>query len=155
MLQHNIPVVLTGSQLPITPSYRRQENLFCAFSMAASGKHGVFVAFNRKVMLGTRAVSPHNGYRCLESSTAHVATVGANGLEINRYPAGRLVTLPWTSWSRMFFCSRLFRGKYAYSVYRAMEYKGIIVEALERGAAFVRRNLISELKAAVDEALLL
>nr|MCR5581625.1 asparaginase domain-containing protein [Pseudobutyrivibrio sp.] len=52
MLQNiNIPVVITGSQLSITnPVADAMENLRCAIHMAASGRPGVFVAFNRKVI---------------------------------------------------------------------------------------------------------
>ena len=52
-----IPVVLTGSQLPIEhPLTDALENLRIAFAMACSGAAGVFVAFDRKVILGCRAV---------------------------------------------------------------------------------------------------
>ncbi|SCX17139.1 Asparaginase [Lachnospiraceae bacterium YSD2013] len=52
----NIPVVITGSQLSIiNPVADAMENCRCAIHMAASGIPGVFVAFNRKVMLGCRA----------------------------------------------------------------------------------------------------
>lgn len=57
MLQNiPIPVVFTGSQLSIAnPVADAMENLRCAIYMAQSGHPGVFVAFNRKVMLGCRA----------------------------------------------------------------------------------------------------
>ena len=51
-----VPIVLTGSQLPLehalTDGY---ENLRCAFAMAASGVPAVFVAFQHRVILGSRA----------------------------------------------------------------------------------------------------
>jgi L-asparaginase len=157
----NIPVVLTGSQLPIThPLTDAKENLFCAFSMAASGLPGVFVAFNRKVMLGTRAVKIRTmGIDAFESvNCPYVATVGANGLEINHS------ILPDTSGDFALkdklepnvFLLKVIPGlnPCIFSVLRAMEYKGIIVEAFGAGGLhFVRRNLISELKAAVDEGI--
>ena len=57
MLQNiSIPVVITGSQLSISdPVADAMENLRCAIYMAASGYAGVFLAFNRKVILGCRA----------------------------------------------------------------------------------------------------
>ena len=57
MLQNiRIPVVITGSQLSISnPVADAMENLRCAIFMAQSGRPGVFVAFNRKVILGCRA----------------------------------------------------------------------------------------------------
>ena len=56
MLQNiSIPVVVTGSQLSIAnPVADALENCRCGIHMAASGYPGVFVAFNRKVMLGCR-----------------------------------------------------------------------------------------------------
>lgn len=57
MLQNiSIPVVVTGSQLSIAnPVADALENCRCGIHMAASGYPGVFVAFNRKVILGCRA----------------------------------------------------------------------------------------------------
>ena len=57
MLQNiSIPVVITGSQLSIAnPVADALENCRCGIHMAASGYPGVFVAFNRKVILGCRA----------------------------------------------------------------------------------------------------
>ncbi|NJP40457.1 asparaginase [Oscillospiraceae bacterium HV4-5-C5C] len=52
-----IPVVLTGAQLPIShPLSDATENLATALAMAARGPAGVFIAFDRQVILGTRAV---------------------------------------------------------------------------------------------------
>ena len=51
------PVVLTGSQLPLADVLSDgPDNLRTAFAMAASGINGVYLAFDRKVMLGCRAV---------------------------------------------------------------------------------------------------
>ena len=53
----SIPVVLTGAQLPMAhPLSDGMENLRTALAMAASGVPGVFLAFDRKVILGCRAV---------------------------------------------------------------------------------------------------
>jgi len=50
-------VVFTGSQLPLTDMLSDgPANLRTAFAMAASSCPGVFLAFDRKVMLGCRAV---------------------------------------------------------------------------------------------------
>ena len=49
-------MVLTGSQVPIEdPIADATENCRAALHMAASGCAGVYVAFNRKIILGTRA----------------------------------------------------------------------------------------------------
>ena len=53
----DVPVVFTGSQLPLADMLSDgPANLRTAFAMAASGHPGVFLAFDRKVMLGCRAV---------------------------------------------------------------------------------------------------
>ncbi len=52
----DIPVVITGSQLPVGhPQTDAKQNLRDALITAASGKAGVFVVFNGKVILGCRA----------------------------------------------------------------------------------------------------
>lgn len=56
MLQNiQIPVVLTGSQLPIgMPMSDAVDNFHCALKMVLEGHPGVYLAFNRKIMLGCR-----------------------------------------------------------------------------------------------------
>lgn len=58
MLQHiNIPVVLTGSQVPMNVILSdAPDNLRLAFAAAANCEPGVYIAFNRKVMRGCRSV---------------------------------------------------------------------------------------------------
>ena len=81
-----IPVVLTGSQLPIDhPLSDGPENLRLALAMAASATPGVFVAFDRKVILGTRAVKTRTtGFDAFESvNWPYVAQVSGGGLNLN------------------------------------------------------------------------
>ena len=53
----NIPVVFTGSQLPILhPLTDAVDNLRCALAMAKSGVKGIFLAFNRRILFGCRSV---------------------------------------------------------------------------------------------------
>ncbi len=58
MLQHiDIPVVLTGSQVPMNVILSdAPDNLRLAFAAAANCEPGVYIAFNRKVMRGCRSV---------------------------------------------------------------------------------------------------
>ena len=68
-----IPVVVTGSQVPLgVPMSDAADNLRCALQMAASGYGGVFVAFDRKIMLGCR--------------TSKVRTASFNAFESINYP---------------------------------------------------------------------
>ena len=82
-----IPVVLTGSQLPLVhPLSDAPDNLRCAAAMAASGIPGVFLAFDRKVMLGCRGVKVRtSGFDAFESiNYPPVARVTGAGLELHR-----------------------------------------------------------------------
>ena len=58
MLQNlKVPVVLTGSQMPIDNMLTdARNNLYAAFAAIDAGIAGVSVAFNRRIMLGCRAV---------------------------------------------------------------------------------------------------
>ncbi|HML66783.1 MAG TPA: asparaginase [Clostridia bacterium] len=79
MLQNvNKPVVITGSQLPVGhPQTDAKANLRDALITAASGICGVFVVFDRQIMLGCRV--------------AKVRTTSQNAFEsINRLPVGRV-----------------------------------------------------------------
>ncbi len=89
MLQNiNIPVVLTGSQLSIAdPVADAMENCRCAICMAASGVPGVFVAFDRKVMLGCRASKLRTvSFDAFESiNYPYVARISSMGMRIDRF----------------------------------------------------------------------
>ncbi len=51
------PVILTGSQLPLgAPLSDAEINLSCALEAACMGVPGMYVCFDRKLILGTRAV---------------------------------------------------------------------------------------------------
>ncbi|MGN0998574.1 MAG: asparaginase [Faecousia sp.] len=76
----DIPVVFTGSQLPLADMLSDgPDNLRTAFAMAASGKPGVFLAFDRKIMRGCRAVKVRaSGFSAFESINARYAGLVSN-----------------------------------------------------------------------------
>ncbi len=76
----DVPVVFTGSQLPLADVLSDgPDNLRTAFAMAASGHPGVFLAFDRKVMLGCRAVKVRaSGFSAFESVNARYAGIVSN-----------------------------------------------------------------------------
>lgn len=88
MLQNiPIPVVVTGSQLSIAhPVADALENCRCGIHMAASGCPGVFVAFNRKVMLGCRASKVRTmSFDAFESiNYPYVGEISSLGLHIRK-----------------------------------------------------------------------
>ncbi len=154
----NLPVVLTGSQLPIEhPLTDGLENLRTAFSMAASGVRGVYLAFNRKVILGCRAVKTRTtDFDAFESvNWPVVATVGGSGLVINQnaLPA---VSGPCRLQDRI--CQEVFLIKLTpglnpeiFDMLLSMHYRGVVIEAFGAGGLhFIRRDLISKLQKAVD-----
>ncbi|MCY1714108.1 asparaginase [Caproiciproducens galactitolivorans] len=156
-----IPVVITGSQLPIRhPLTDGVENLRCAFAMASTGIPGVYVAFNRKVILGARAVKVRTtGFDAFESvNCPYAATIDANGLELNES------VLPQTDGDFSLedsLCDRVFLIKLTpglnpeiFDMLLKMNYKGIVIEAFGAGGLnFVRRDLIAKLQKAVERGI--
>ena len=136
----DLPVVFTGSQLPLRDMLSDgPDNLRTAFAMAASGKPGVFLAFDRKVMLGCRAVKVRaSGFSAFESVNARYAAQVSNlGLVVHQdslpKPAGepRLCT----DISQDVFLLKLTPGlnPAVFDMLAAMGYKGIVVEAFGLG----------------------
>ncbi len=83
----DLPIVFTGSQLPFDhPLTDAISNLRCAFSMAGTGIPGVFVAFNRQILLGCRAVKVRTtGFAAFESvNHAPAALISGRGLVPDR-----------------------------------------------------------------------
>ncbi len=153
-----IPVVITGSQLPIShPLTDGVENLRCAFAMAASGKSGVYIAFDRKVILGTRAVKVRTtGFDAFESvNCPNAATIDAGGLMLNER------VLPHTNGDFVLedglsdgvFLVKLTPGlnPEIFDMLSTMNYRGIVIEAFGAGGLnFIRRDLISKLQKIVE-----
>ena len=84
--QIEIPVVLTGSQVSIeNPIADATENCRAALHMAASHCPGVYVAFNRKIMLGVRASKVRTrSFDAFESiDYPYAARINSGGLLIN------------------------------------------------------------------------
>lgn len=86
LLGINIPVVLTGSQLPIShPLTDAISNLTCAFEMANTGICGVFIAFDHKILLACRSVKVATSNFSAFESVNHpeIAVINSNGLVVN------------------------------------------------------------------------
>lgn len=87
MIQNpKIPVVFTGSQLPIGNFITDAiSNLRSAFAMALSGVGGIFLAFDRQIILGNRAVKVRTtSFHAFESiNVKPIATLDSNGLNLN------------------------------------------------------------------------
>ena len=153
-----IPVVLTGAQLPMThPLSDGPENLRTALAMAASGTAGVFLAFDRKVILGCRAVKTRTtGFAAFESvNWPLAATVDGRGLRLDPAAiprqAGKCIL-------RDKLCPKVFLIKLTpgldpeiFDMLLQMHYRGVVIEAFGAGGLhFVRRDLIAKLQAAAQ-----
>lgn len=116
MLQNiSIPVVVTGSQLSIAhPVADALENCRCAIHMAASGYPGVFVAFNRKVILGCRASKVRTmSFDAFESiNYPYVGEISSLGLHIRQENLlkKRGIFRPQTAYSDKVFLLKLYPG---------------------------------------------
>ena len=148
-----IPVVLTGSQLPIEhPLTDGLDNLRTALAMASSGYPGIFLAFNRKIILGCRAVKTHTKDFDAFSSVNWpvVATVNSSGLVVNE---DAIPPVTGECLLRDTLCQDVFLIKLTpgfnpeiFDMLLRMNYRGIVIEAFGAGGLhFIRRNLIEKL----------
>ena len=149
MLQNiPIPIVLTGSQLSIlNPIADAVENCRCAINMAGSGVAGVFVAFNRKVMLGTRASKVRTiSFDAFESiNYPYVGVVNSNGLDISNYREEEVgkFQLQYKLCKEVFLLKLIPGTNPAiFEMLYQMGYKGIVIEAFGIGGIhFKKRDL--------------
>lgn len=148
-----IPVVLTGAQLPIThPLSDAMDNLRTAFAMAASGRGGVYLAFDRRVILGTRAVKTHTvDFGAFDSVNApFAAIVNAHGLVLNDavLPAVTPSFRLQDGLCREVFLLKLVPGvdPRIFDMLLRLDIKGIVIEAFGAGGVqFIRRDLTKKL----------
>ncbi len=147
----NIPVILTGSQLPIThPLTDATVNLRTAFEMTNGDINGVFVAFDRDILLGCRSVKVRtSGFKAFESiNSTPVATIDASGLHVN-HDALPQTTLDYTFNSSLdsnVFLLKLTPGMNPNIIVALANvgFQGVVIEAFGSGGiSFVRHDLIS------------
>ena len=154
------PVVLTGSQLPLADVLSDgPDNLRTAFAMAASGYNGVYLAFDRKVMLGCRAVKVRaSGFSAFESINARYAGLVSNrGLEIDEsvIPVRSGEARLCTDMSKNVFLLKLTPGlnPAVFDMLAAMGYRGIIVEAFGLGGINVLHKGLRGIHRAVEDGI--
>ena len=156
----DLPVVFTGSQLPLTDMLSDgPDNLRTAFAMAASGFPGVFLAFDRKVTLGCRAVKVRaSGFSAFESVNARYAALVSNrGLVVDERvlprPSGpaRLCA----EISQNVFLLKLTPGlnPAVFDMLTAMGYKGIVIEAFGLGGINVLHRGLRGIRRCVEDGI--
>ena len=154
-----IPVVLTGSQLPIThPLTDAYGNLRLALAMAASGLPGVFVAFHNNIILGCRAVKTRTmNFHAFESvNMPYIGSVDSSGLSLNRdlvhVPDGEPELLD--ELSDDVFLIKLTQGlnPHIFDMLYDLEYRGIIIEAFGAGGLHcIHRDLVGQISSMVKK----
>ena len=159
LLGIEIPVVITGSQLPIHhPLTDAVTNLRCAFVMANSGVGGVFVAFDGRVLLGCRSVKVRaSGFNAFESiNLPPVGIIDSDGLRIDEDslpPVVENCKLRDSVDNRVFLL-KLTPGTdpKILPAMAGLGCSGIVIEAFGSGGInFIRRDLISMLDLMVEK----
>ena len=154
------PVVFTGSQLPLTDVLSDgPDNLRTAFAMAATGHPGVFIAFDRKVMLGCRAVKVRaSNFSAFESVNArYVGIVSSNGLVINQKALPPVTGAPQLlqDISKTVFLLKLTPGlsPEIFDALKDLGYKGIVIEAFGLGGMNVLNRGLQGIRHAVENGI--
>ncbi len=154
------PVVFTGSQLPLADVLSDgPDNLRTAFAMAASGRPGVYLAFDRKVMLGCRAVKVRaSGFSAFESINANYAAKVSNlGLVIepNGLPPRGGVPMLLPNISENVFLLKLTPGlrPEIFNMLADLGYKGIVIEAFGLGGVNVLHEGLDGIRNMIDRGI--
>ena len=153
----DLPVVFPGSQLPLADILSAgPDNLRTAFAMAATGCPGIFLAFDRKVMLGCRAVKVRaSGFSAFESVNARYVGLGPNhGMEVDKavLPESRGEAKLLDAISHDVFLLKLTPGlsPKIFDALVNMGYKGIVIEAFGLGGVNVLHQGLEGIHAAIQ-----
>ncbi len=156
----DLPVVFTGSQLPLADVLSDgPDNLRTAFAMAASGKRGIFLAFDRKIMLGCLAVKVRaSGFSAFESVNArYVGKVSNQGLVLHEsvLPKNQGAPQLRPAISTNVFLLKLTPGMNPaiFEMLSNMGYKGIVIEAFGLGGIDVLSNNLTGIRKAVEQGI--
>ena len=156
----DLPVVFTGSQLPLADVLSDgPDNLRTAFAMAAAGHPGVFLAFDRKVMRGCRAVKVRaSGFSAFESVNArYSATVSNLGLVVDReqLPPSQGQPRLCSHISKEVFLLKLTPGlnPNVFDMLAAMGYKGIVIEAFGLGGVNILHKGLRGIHRCVEDGI--
>ena len=156
----NIPIVFTGSQLPLThPLTDAIDNLKCAKAMALSGVPGVFIAFDRKILLGCRAVKAKtvsfNAFQTINREPLGV--VSSLGLKLDKInlvnKSNEQPKLSLDIETNVFLLKLTpTTNPNIIPILIESGIKGIVIEAFGAGGiSFIRRDFVKEIKNAVDK----
>ena len=162
MLQNPaVPIVLTGSQLPLSnPFSDGPDNLRTALLMASSGRRGVFVAFNRRILLGCRAVKVRaENFDAFESvNSRYAGRLTAAGLELCEEVLPIFTGVPTLhdTISSEIFLLKWLPGldPQIFDALRYMGYQGLVIEAFGMGGLNLSQgDLASRLQKLLDSGI--
>ena len=159
-----VPVVVTGSQMPLKKAMSDAlMNLQCAVWMAASGVPGVYVAFDRKIMLGCRTSKVRTiSFNAFESiNHPYAGEVNAYGLQIytkgQTGEAGKLEELQLeTGYSDKIAVLKVFPGMDLdiFSFLQDHGYEGVYIEGFGLGGLpFIGHDITAEIRKASQRGL--
>ena len=156
----DLPVVFTGSQLPLQDRLSDgPDNLRTAFAMAASGEPGIFLAFDRRIMRGCRAVKVRaSDFAAFESINArYTAIASSRGLVIDKslLPPRAYPPLLADGISEKVFLLKLTPGldPKIFDALVSMGYKGIVVEAFGLGGINVLSRELKSIRRCVEDGI--
>lgn len=158
LLNVSIPVVLTGSQLPLfAPLSDAVDNCQCAIHMALSGKKGVYVVFNRKIMLGCRTSKVRTvSFDAFESiNYPQVGAFHALGMQLDEeaLPRQPKSAVFQDAYSDRIAVLKVFPGldPDIFSYLYEKGYEGVFIEGFGLGGVpFIKNNLLKEIERASD-----
>ncbi|WP_141603814.1 asparaginase [Terrilactibacillus laevilacticus] len=146
------PVILTGSQVPI--SFKKtdaKKNVQDALRFSQENIGGVFVVFDGRVIIGTRAVKMRTkSYDAFESiNHPYVATIDGSSIKYYWTPEkSKEAFHPETNLCTDIFVLKLFPGMNP-NIFDFIKehYKGVIIESFGNGGVpFEGRNLLPKIK---------
>ncbi|PGQ45462.1 MULTISPECIES: asparaginase [Bacillus cereus group] len=153
------PVVLTGSQVPI--SFKKtdaKKNVADALRFSCEDIGGVFIVFDGRVIIGTRAVKMRTkSYDAFESvNSPYVAEVSETEVKYHCKPVsnGNKLSVN-TNLCTDVFLLKLFPGTKP-EIFDCLKglYKGIIIESFGNGGLpFEGRNLLSKIQELTEEGI--
>lgn len=159
MIQNpTVPIVFTGSQLPLNhPLTDAYLNLKCSLAMAKTGYCGIFIVFDRKIILGCRAVKVRtNGFSAFESiNLKSFGHINSNGLLIRKEILPQYSKIPKLvlDIETNVFLLKLTptTNPSVIDLLIASGIKGIVIEAYGAGGiSFIRRDFVSKIKNATN-----
>ncbi len=156
------PVIFTGSQTPAGETFSdAPSNLATAFEGINKNVVGVTIAFNNKIIQGTRGVKVRTkGFHAFESINApYRGEVFADGLEVYPYTPPRDASTICSLQDNI--CNDVFLLKLIpgtnpliFDAITSLNYKGIVIETFGAGGMhYIRRDLLQSIERLIQRGI--